>query len=94
MGKNDVLLFADAVHPTHNSVLAYGWIKKGQEKSLPTNSGRQRVNIDSLAMTVDRTSSINRTSTIVITHRFRIFRRRVWTSFASERSGRKNCAHD
>jgi transposase len=70
MGQNDVMLFADAVHPTHNNVPSYGWIKKGQEKSVPTNSGRQRVNIngavniDSLAMTVDMASSTNSASTI------------------------------
>ena len=44
MGATDVMLFADAVHPTYNAVASYGWIKKGQEKMLATNSGRQRVN--------------------------------------------------
>jgi transposase len=70
MGENDVMLFADAVHPTHNNIPSYGWIKKGQKKTIPTNSGRQRVNIngavniDSLAMTVDMAESINSASTI------------------------------
>jgi transposase len=70
MGENDVMLFADAVHPTHNNVPSYGWIKKGQEKAIPTNSGRERVNIhgviniDSLKMTVDFAESVNSASTI------------------------------
>ncbi len=35
----------DAVHPTFNVQAAYGWIKKGREKELKTNSGRDRLNI-------------------------------------------------
>jgi transposase len=37
--------FGDATHPLHNTVLASGWIKKGQDKEVFTNSGRGRVNI-------------------------------------------------
>lgn len=37
--------FGDATHPLHNTVLSSGWIKKGQEKEVFTNSGRGRVNI-------------------------------------------------
>ena len=33
-GENDPIYFADAIHPQHNSILSYGWIKKGQEKEL------------------------------------------------------------
>lgn len=44
-GENDPLYFADATHPQHNSVPSYGWIKKGQEKALKANCGRQRLNI-------------------------------------------------
>ena len=45
-GKNDPIYFADATHPQHNSIPAYGWIKKGQEKELKANCGRQRLNIN------------------------------------------------
>jgi transposase len=45
-GKNDPIYFADATHPQHNSIPSYGWIKKGQEKELKANSGRQRLNIN------------------------------------------------
>ena len=38
--------FSDAVHPTHNVQPHYGWILKGSDKSVKTNSGRQRVNIN------------------------------------------------
>lgn len=37
--------FGDATHPLHNTVLSSGWIKKGQDKEVFTNSGRGRVNI-------------------------------------------------
>jgi len=45
-GKNDPIYFADATHPQHNSVPSYGWIKKGQDKELKANCGRQRLNIN------------------------------------------------
>jgi len=43
---DDKILFMDGVHPQHNTVAAYGWIKKGQEKEIKSNSGRQRLNIN------------------------------------------------
>ena len=42
---DEELLFLDAVHPEHNTMAAYGWIKKGQKRVLKTNSGRQRLNL-------------------------------------------------
>ncbi len=45
-GKYDQIYFADATHPQHNSIPSYGWIKKGQEKELKANCGRQRLNIN------------------------------------------------
>lgn len=45
-GEHDPIYFADATHPQHNSIPSYGWIKKGQEKELKANCGRQRVNIN------------------------------------------------
>ena len=45
-GENDPIHFADATHPQHNSIPSYGWTKKGQEKELKANCGRQRLNIN------------------------------------------------
>ena len=45
-GKNAPIYFADATHPQHNSVPSHGWIKRGQEKELKANCGRQRLNIN------------------------------------------------
>ena len=42
---DEKVYFGDATHPLHNTILSSGWIKKGQEKEVFTNSGRRRVNI-------------------------------------------------
>lgn len=39
------VVFVDAVHPEHNALAAYGWIKCGETRELKTNSGRQRLNL-------------------------------------------------
>ncbi|MCH9691205.1 MAG: transposase [Gammaproteobacteria bacterium] len=39
------VFFIDAVHPEHNTMAAYGRIKRGQKRNLQTNSGRQRLNL-------------------------------------------------
>ena len=69
-GDDVEVLFIDAVHPEHNTMAAYGWIRKGQQRRLKTNSGRQRLNLhgainaESMEMTVIESESINRDSTI------------------------------
>ncbi len=45
-GKSDPILYMDGVHPQHNTMLAYGWIKKGEDNLIKSNTGRQRVNIN------------------------------------------------
>ncbi len=45
-GKDDVICFMDAVHPQHNPVLGYGWIKRGEDYPVPSNTGRRRLNIN------------------------------------------------
>ena len=61
---------ADATHPQHNSVPSYGWIKKGQEKELKANCGRQRlningaINIETMSSTIGFYDTINADSAI------------------------------
>lgn len=43
---DDRIYFVDASHPQHNNKPFYGWIYKGEEKAIKTNSGRQRVNLN------------------------------------------------
>jgi len=67
---NDPIYFMDGTHPQHNTVAAYGWIKKGTNKEIKSNSGRQRlningaINIDNLKMSVHYGDTINAQSTI------------------------------
>lgn len=44
--QEDQIYFMDGVHPQHNTIAHYGWIKKGQTKQLKTNNGRKRTNIN------------------------------------------------
>ena len=42
----DRIYFTDAAHTLHNSQPAYGWIKKGTTMVIPSNTGRQRINLN------------------------------------------------
>lgn len=42
----DKIYFVDATHPQHNNMPFYGWIYKGEEKTMKTNSGRTRLNLN------------------------------------------------
>lgn len=44
--EDEVILFSDGVHPTHNLHKTKAWIKKGEEKQVRTNTGRGRLNIN------------------------------------------------
>ena len=44
--QEDQIYFMDGVHPQHNTIASYGWIKRGQTKHLKTNNGRKRTNIN------------------------------------------------
>lgn len=45
LSSNETVCFIDGVHPTHNVQSAYGWVKKGIRKEIPSNSGRSRLNL-------------------------------------------------
>lgn len=44
--EEDTIYFLDGVHPTHNTKTGFAWIEKGQEKTIETNSGRSRINLN------------------------------------------------
>ena len=68
----DRIYFMDGVHPMHNSQPAHGWIKKGKQATLKTNTGRKRVNINGAynleeqKVIVREDPSINAQSTIAL----------------------------
>lgn len=41
----ETICFIDGVHPTHNVQTAYGWMKKGESKTISANTGRSRLNL-------------------------------------------------
>lgn len=44
--EEDPIYFLDGVHALHNPQSAYGWILKGKEQEIPTNTGRRRLNLN------------------------------------------------
>jgi len=68
--EQDAHYYLDGLHPQHNTQLAYGWIKKGQDKLIKSNSGRQRINIngalnaDTLEVVIRTDDTINAQSTL------------------------------
>lgn len=70
--ENVEVLFMDAVHPEHNGIAAYGWIKSGQKRVLKTNSGRQRLNLhgainaETHEVTIIESKTVDADSTIAL----------------------------
>lgn len=70
--KADVIYFMDATHPHHNPVLGRGWIRRGIECMIPSNTGRDRLNIngaielENMRPVVRFDASINAASTVAL----------------------------
>ena len=68
--KNDPHYFTDGVHPQHNTMPSHGWVKKGEDKIIKTNSARKRINIngalnsETLEVITHTSETINAQSTI------------------------------
>jgi transposase len=58
--KGGKIYFADSTHPHHNTVISYGWIKKGEDFEILCNSGRHRLNING-AVDIEHLDVITRT---------------------------------
>src|SRR3990167_2080942 len=67
---NIEVLFADAVHPQHNTMAAYGWIKRGEKREIQTTTGRERLNLhgainaETLEVTIIESETVDDASTI------------------------------
>ena len=46
LGIDEIIYFADGVHPQHNTQVSNAWIYKGEEKQIKSNTGRSRININ------------------------------------------------
>jgi transposase len=68
--EDEVILFGDGVHPTHNIHKTKAWIKRGEEKQIKTNTGRGRLNIngvldpETMDVTVHFSKTINAQETM------------------------------
>lgn len=69
---NVEVLFMDAVHPQHNTMAAYGWIKRGEKREIATTTGRERLNLhgamnaETLEVTVMESETVDEDSTITL----------------------------
>jgi transposase len=69
---DDPVYFIDGVHAQHNSHPTNGWILRGKEHHIATNTGRQRVNIngalnaETLEVSIWEDQTINAQSTIAL----------------------------
>jgi hypothetical protein len=45
---DEIVYFADAVHPQHNTRPAYGWIERGEQRQIDCNCSRFRLNINAV----------------------------------------------
>ena len=64
----------DAVHPTHNSISAFGWIKTGTEKKIKANTGRQILNINGVYSPMDNEIIISDDKTISSESTIKLFK--------------------
>jgi hypothetical protein len=86
-GKEDPIYFMDGVHPRHNPVAAYGWIKRGTDKAIENNTGRSRVNINGavdiarLTVVVEFDDAVNAQSTIALLRRLEARHRKAKTIY-------------
>ncbi len=68
--EDEVILFMDSVHPTQETKISYGWIRKGVEKMIATVAGRKRINLtgaielNTLSMITNEYETINSSATI------------------------------
>jgi transposase len=72
LSDHEVILFMDGVHPQHNTSTSKVWSKIGEKKFIPSNSGRQRINLNGLYnphnqdVIIREDDSINAQSTIAL----------------------------
>ena len=62
--EEEVLLFADGVHPQHNTKCSRAWIKIGQAKKIKSNTGRSRININGVYNPLNQDIIVHEAKTI------------------------------
>ena len=65
MAKKEPIYFSDSTHPQHQTHLVYGWILKGERKSIATTAKQRRLNIiggiclDGYSVVIEQADTIN-----------------------------------
>src|SRR5271154_1824082 len=75
LSADEIICFMDGVHPTHNVQPAYGWIKKGVRKEIPTNTGRARLNLSGVIDVVSHNIVIQEDQTLNAESTIRFFQK-------------------
>jgi transposase len=75
LSADETICFTDGVHPTHNTQPAYGWIKKGVRKELPTNTGRARLNLSGAIDIIDQRIVVHEDHTLNAESTIRFFKK-------------------
>ncbi len=77
-GKEESIVFIDAVHPTLSTKISHSWIRTGQDKNLKTTGNRSRLNLigglnlsDIGATVVGHYESINRENVVRFLYKLR-----------------------
>ena len=70
----DRIYFLDATHPQHNTKASYGWIYKGETKTIKGNSGRKRINLNGALSLEDMQITVLEEETINTQAMIRLFR--------------------
>ncbi len=87
--QRQVFYFADAVHPRHQAQSTRVWIKRGTQASaalLPTNTGRQRLNLNGVVKASDPTQMlVQQADTINAQDTIRLFERLLAAEPTAER---------
>ncbi len=82
-GEKDPIYFMDGVHPQHNTQASHGWIKRGAQKEIKSNSGRQRlningaINIETMSCATVMDHAVNADSTIALLKRLELKHRKA-----------------
>lgn len=63
--QDEVIYFADAVHPQHNTRPAHGWIEVGKQRPIACNSSRYRININAVVNALNPVEVIARQDTTI-----------------------------
>ena len=84
LSNDEVLCFMDGVHKAHNTKPSCGWIEKGTRKEIPSNTGRQRINLSGAIDIVSKNVVFQEDETLDAESTIR-FLRRIETTYADKK---------